>query len=79
MTQSKFNRRNFLRAGMLGATGAMMAKVSFAGNTPNKQGRSISPETNKGKIISRTLGRTGIVRAITRIFLGKRAVNFQSD
>ncbi len=64
MSRSNFNRRNFLKAGVLGATGAMMTKVGLAEDNVQTGNGLISPEKNEAKIITRTLGRTGMVLPI---------------
>jgi len=58
MSQSNFNRRNFLKAGVLGATGAMMSKVVTAVDNTSDP---LSPEKKEAKIVTRALGKTGIV------------------
>ena len=53
------NRRAFIKQGLMGATGAGMAAHSLR-SVNTSESRSASAEKNTGKILYRTLGKTGI-------------------
>lgn len=55
MSHSPFNRRSFLKAGVIGAAGTMMSRISLAGD-------SVIPLAKaENSIITRALGKTGLV------------------
>jgi aryl-alcohol dehydrogenase-like predicted oxidoreductase len=62
MSPTNLNRRNFLRNSLLTATGAMLTGKAVAGNQPEPA--SIETKSQKGTVITRTLGRTGYVLPI---------------
>ena len=60
MNPSDFNRRSFLKAGVLGTAGVFASKIASAGDKPETMRNSFTVKNEGNKIITRTLGRTGI-------------------